>query len=167
MTSIFKNVFLITVLAIISTSCNLDRNKPNVKQLKSDYECVSYFEGIAKNFLKDSIKNYTITKEQFITADKNHKLLKKSEVSEDPFCDYRGLRDYNEVTVVEINSWKFFAERYSNLQICERHLLLVGEWSGFDVNQLLWRKNEKIVHEEVIGNNSKLIVTQISWYVGT
>lgn len=157
-------VVVVLTLFLSLLSCDLNRNKPDESQLESDHECVLTYEKIAKEFQQDSILNYVVRREKFITADENHKLMSTSYESEKNSCGYRGLRDYGNVTVVEISSWKFFPDRYSNLQIDERHLLLVGEWKDFDINQLLWRKNEKIVHKEVIGNNSKLIVTHISWY---
>ncbi|MCB9222730.1 MAG: hypothetical protein H6582_01030 [Crocinitomicaceae bacterium] len=157
-----KNIFLILALFLFASSCDLNRNKPNEKQLESDRECVHFYEGIANEFQLDSISNYNIEHEQFLTADENHRLLKKTEQNEELTCEYRGIRDYGKVTIVEIKSWRYFAGRYTNLEIFERHMLLVGDWNSFNVDQLLWRKNEKIVHEEVLGNESKLLVTHVN-----
>ncbi|MBD3636313.1 MAG: hypothetical protein HUJ25_03145 [Crocinitomicaceae bacterium] len=157
----FRFIFKINgfILVLILFSCT---GEPYDKRVQKDKECVQYYESLVEQYRTDSSLTFLNQHEQFITADTNHRLIKSNEILTDSLCDYRGLRDYGKTIVVEVSLFKRNLHGRgvtTGVDIFERHFLIVGDWERFDVKQLLWCGNEKIISEMIIGTNSKLVVT--------
>ncbi|MBI3136487.1 MAG: hypothetical protein HYZ14_17560 [Bacteroidetes bacterium] len=152
--------FPILFFSIVLVSCA--RNNPHEGQTKEDERCLESFENIVDLYLSDTSENWIPQKETWVTVDPDHKLLKPAFYQMDSLCEFLGIRDYGSVTIVEISLFVRRGSEYHETlkKIYERHLLLVGAWNEFDVNQILWSDKERIIKEEVLSERSKLIITQ-------
>lgn len=152
----------ISILLFLIVLASCARNNPHESQTEDDKRCLRSFEHLTDIYLSDTTENWKIQKEEWVTVDSVHKLLKSDAIQLDSVCEFRGIRDYEDVIVVEINSFVRRGYEYHETlkKIYERHLLLVGDFEKFDVNQLLWSKGERIIKEEVLSERSKLIITQ-------
>jgi hypothetical protein len=145
---------------LVLVSCT--RNNPHKNQTEDDKRCLKSFEYLADFYLSDSTQNCTIQSEKWITVDPKHKLLKPVSIQLDFGYEFPGIKDYEDVIVVEINLFVRRGYEYSETlkKIYERHLLLVGDFEKFNPDQILWSDKEKIIKDEILSERSKLIITQ-------
>lgn len=137
--------------------------EPYQKSLEEERLCVSYYEDLANKYWAgdfDLIKK----EDYFVPRDPIQGLLQFDNFDVDSSCYFDGIRNYGNYLVFEIDRW----DRHSSHdapeidRIKERHILLVGTWDEFNFETFVKAKSERLIYEEIVGNHSKLIVTQYS-----
>jgi hypothetical protein len=160
-----NRIISLLLLVWTITSCLNSNYKASEIELKKDRECIHYYEEIVDHYRTDTLSKYVISQYNSPSNQDDHKLIIRSDESFNSECEYRGLMDFDDVIVIEIKVCSPNNQHRTRIRTFERHLMIFGNWRNFDSNQILVRKNEKIIHEENENDSLKLIVTTFSGYM--
>ncbi|MCB9223245.1 MAG: hypothetical protein H6582_03625 [Crocinitomicaceae bacterium] len=158
---IFISISLL--LATSLSSCYSYFDEPNEKGLNQTKSCIDYYEELVNIYTTDpEITVDTINTKSIDLIDQHPLLSIESEnLNIDTNCLCRGLRNYGQTTVVEVNYFgrKSSYEYKVGDPLKERHIVIVGNENDFDIDQILQFEGEHVIFEENLGQHSKLIVT--------